>query len=176
MSRFVFLLLPLLFAASAPALSALPPAQDLGELEQMVVTTLGADVGQPGGPLAPIDRRMRLAACPIGIQIDPPSANAVTVRCTTAGWRLRVPLARLSVTAASGTANAMTDPAQAADIRKGDPVQLIAQSANFSISVDATAMEDANVGNRIKVSTAAKKGPLFAEVLDVGRVRLIGFK
>src|SRR3954463_2832756 len=94
-------MLPLAFAAfgafGIAAATPVPaqmmaPAQNLDELEQIVVTTLGADVGQPGGPLVSIDRRMRLTACPTGIQIDPPSANAVTVRCTTAGWRLRVPL------------------------------------------------------------------------------------
>ena len=42
------------------------------------------DIGMPGGPLTPIDRRMRLAACPGGIQIDPPSLSSVTVRCTAA--------------------------------------------------------------------------------------------
>lgn len=177
MMRIAFL--PLAVAA-APlcAQAALPPAQDLNQLEQIVVTTLGADIGQPGGPLAPIDRRMRLAACPIGIQVDPPTAGAVTVRCTTAGWRLRVPLMRANMINASG-AQQYGDrpvPAARADIRKGDPVQLIAQGQSYSISVDAMAMEDANIGGRIRVSAASKPGTLFAEVIDVGRVRLIGFK
>lgn len=172
-------LIPLaLVAAPLLAQPALPPAQDLNQLEQIVVTTLGADVGQPGGPMAPIDRRMRLAACPIGIQIDPPTAGAVTVRCTTAGWRLRVPLMRAELVSASGANQYGGRPmAKApADIRKGDPVQLIAQGQSYSISVDAMAMEDANIGGRIRVSAASKPGTLFAEVIDVGRVRLIGFK
>lgn len=176
MMRIAFL--PFVLAA-APlyAQAALPPAQDLNQLEQIVVTTLGADVGQPGGPLAPIDRRMRLAACPIGIQVDPPTAGAVTVRCTTAGWRLRVPLMRANMVSAGGAQQYGDRPMTArADIRKGDPVQLIAQGQSYSISVDAMAMEDANIGGRIRVSAASKPGTLFAEVIDVGRVRLIGFK
>ena len=171
-------------AASAPASaqSALPPAQNLDQLERMVVSTLGAEVGQPGGPMAPIDRRMRLADCSGAIQIDPPMPGAVTVRCTTAGWRLRVPLAR--ATAGYGTGKVI--PAHsgmgsgaalsAAAIRRGDPVQLIAAGSTYSISVDATAMEDANIGNRIRVSTTSKGSTVFAEVIDVGRVRLLGFK
>lgn len=177
MTRIIFLSLALA-AAPLSAQPALPPAQDLNQLEQIVVTTLGADVGQPGGPVAPIDRRMRLAACPIGIQVDPPTAGAVTVRCTTAGWRLRVPLMRTDMVSANGTSqNGGHFAAKApADIRKGDPVQLIAQGQSYSISVDAMAMEDANIGGRIRVSAASKPGTLFAEVIDVGRVRLIGFK
>lgn len=166
--------LPLVLLACAPALaqSALPPAQDLNQLEQIVVTTLGADIGQPGGPMARIDRRMRLAACPIGIQVDPPSAGAVTVRCTTAGWRLRIPLTR-AVDGSFGSQSALARPA---DIRKGDPVQLVARSSSFSISVDGTALEDANIGNRVRVVTNSKGSTIFGEVVDVGRVRLIGFK
>ncbi len=170
-------LIPLAAFAAMPAMAAtLPPAQNLDELEQIVVTTLGAEIGQPGGPMAPIDRRMRLAACPIGIQIDPPAMGAVTVRCTTAGWRLRVPLARSLMVSQVGTGNAQKMALQNADIRKGDPVQLVAQGDAFSISIDGVAMEDANIGGRVRVSTGQKGSTLFAEVVGAGRVRLIGFK
>jgi len=172
MVRAALLPLALLVATPALAQSALPPAQDLNQLEQIVVTTLGADVGQPGGPLARIDRRMRLAACPIGIQVDPPSAGAVTVRCTTAGWRLRIPLMR----PADGSAGEQMALARPADIRKGDPVQRVARGRTVSISVDATALEDANIGSRIRVATNSKGSTIFGEVVDVGRVSLIGFK
>lgn len=172
----------LLAASPLAAQSALPPAQDLGQLERMVVASVGADVGMPGGPMAPIDRRMRLAACPGAIQIDPPSASSVTVRCTTSGWRLRVPLMRQNMAMNAGNAAMMggsndgyTASPNAA-VRKGDPVQLVAQGSSFSISVDATAMEDADIGRRVRVATASKGSTLFAEVIDVGRVRLIGFK
>lgn len=170
------LLATLLLASpsSLRAQAALPPAQDLDQLEQMVVTALHADVGQPGGPLVPIDRRMRLAACPTGIQIDPPNAGAVNVRCTTAGWRLRIPLSRMPVASAAAVGDAGF--AASPDIRKGDPVQLIAKGPSYSITADATAMEDGRIGNRIRVSSVTKGSILFAEVVDVGKVRLLGFK
>lgn len=181
----------LLGLAAAPLLAqnALPPAQDLDQLERMVIASLGADIGAPGGPMAPIDRRMRLAACPNGIQIDPPSPGAVTVRCTTSGWRIRVPLTRASSMASSmgmayganGSGGGAYGGQQGgglpnAAIRKGDPVQLIAQGPAFSISIDATAMEDANIGNRMRVTTSSRGTIMFAEVVDVGKVRLMGFK
>lgn len=161
------------------AQNALPPAQDLGQLERMVVASVGAEVGMPGGPMAPIDRRMRLAACPGAIQIDPPSASSVTIRCTTSGWRLRVPLMREAIAMNPGTAatgGGYANASASAAVRKGDPVQLVAQGSAFSISVDATAMEDADIGRRVRVATNSKGSTLFAEVIDVGRVRLIGFK
>ena len=168
----------LLAAFPVAAQTQLPAAQDLDMLEAMVVSSLGASVGMPGGPLAPIDRRMRLAACPTGIQIDPPTIGAVTVRCNTAGWRLRIPLARTyDPQAASAAMGAQTSSSIAnADVRRGDPIQLVAQGTSFSISVEAMAMEDGRIGNRIRVASPSKGAPLFAEVVDVGRVRLIGFK
>lgn len=177
----------LLIATAAPvavpawAQSALPPAQDLELLERMVVASLGAEIGAPGGPMAPIDRRMRLAACPNGIQIDPPSPGAVTVRCTTSGWRIRVPLTRAGSIASSyagpnGSGGYGAGALANAAVRKGDPVQLVAQGAAFSISVDATAMEDADIGGRVRVTSPTKAGVMFAEVVDIGKVRLLGFK
>ncbi|MCZ4342713.1 flagella basal body P-ring formation protein FlgA [Sphingomonadaceae bacterium G21617-S1] len=180
----------LLMAAAAPALaqSALPPAQDLDQLERMVIATLGVGIGEPGGPMAPIDRRMRLAACPGGIQIDPPSPGAVTVRCTTNGWRIRVPLTRPGSIASSMAANygnggsgnggygGQQQGLANAAVRKGDPVQLVAQGAAFSISVDATAMEDAAIGGRVRVTSPTRGAVMFAEVVDIGKVRLMGFK
>lgn len=161
----------------AHAQQALPPAQDIDQLEQMVVTSLGADIGQPGGPMAPIDRRMRLAACPTGIQIDPPAMSAVTVRCTTSGWRIRVPLTRNGIQPDSGAPRAAAAIQSAnADVRRGDPVELVAQGDSFRVSIDAIAMEDANIGGRVRVSTGAKGATMFAQVVDVGRVRLMGFK
>lgn len=168
-----------LYAATPlAARDALPPAQDLDLLERMVVASLGAEIGQPGGPMTAIDRRMRLPACTGGIQIDPPTPGAVTVRCTLSGWRLRVPLIRedrpIAASFAGSAAGHAATPAAA--VRKGDPVQLVAHGDAFSISIDATAMEDADIGKRVRVATSSKGSTLFAEVIDVGRVRLVGFK
>ncbi len=171
-----------ILAAPMPAAAqALPPAQNLDQLEAMVIGSLGAGIGQPGGPMAPIDRRMRLAACNDGIQIDPPTTGSLTVRCTTKGWRLRVPLTRptsnyganaMAMNQSQGAGMTMAN----ALIRRGDPVTLVVGGDSYSISVEATAMEDANPGNRIRVATASKGSTLFGEVIDAGRVRLIGFK
>lgn len=171
----ITILIALLLSPAVRAQNALPPAQDIGELEQLIVTRLGADIGQPGGPMVPIDRRMRLAACPTGIEIDPQAIGAITVRCTTAGWRLRVPLTRPTTVTAASSSSGLAQPAKA-DVRRGDPVELVAQGKAFRVSIDGTAMEDAYIGSRVRVSTGTRGQTLFAEVVDVGKVRLVGFK
>jgi flagella basal body P-ring formation protein FlgA len=166
----------LALTGSLPLAAAQPTAMNLDELEKIVISTLGADIGEPGGPLAPIDRRMRLSACPAGVQIDPPALSAVAVRCPAAGWRIRIPLTHDALPITGKQRSTAATPTANAAVRRGDPVQLIAQGSSFQVSIDATAMEDADIGGRVRVSTGSKGSTMFAEVVDVGRVRVIGFK
>jgi len=159
----------LVAALLATPLAAAAPFQDVNTLETRLVAALGAGIGEPGGPAAPIDRRLMLQKCPSNVAIDPPVMGAVALRCPALGWRIRVPLARLAGPVAM---TARVAPV----IRRGDPVDLVADSAGFTVSVSATAQEDGIPGNRIRVVTDGKSQPIFAEVIDAGRVRLPGFK
>ncbi|MDO6416558.1 flagella basal body P-ring formation protein FlgA [Sphingomonas sp. BIUV-7] len=186
--RSIFPLLPLL-AIATPAAAA--PFQNLEALESRLINALGAGVGEPGGLATPIDRRMKLATCPQPVTIDPPVMGAVALRCPAIGWRIRVPLQRLQGAApasysaraqGAGGYAAMAQPAAAKAapvVRRGDPVDLIAETGGFSVSVTATAQEDGAPGSRIRVKTDKGDHPqgqiLFAEVIDAGRVRLPGF-
>jgi flagella basal body P-ring formation protein FlgA len=156
-------------ALLAAPVSAAAPFQDLAALESRLVTALGAGIGEPGGPAAPIDRRLMLQRCPKNIVIDPPAMGAVALRCAALGWRIRVALARFATPVAM---TARVDPV----VRRGDPVDLVADSDGFSVSVSATAQEDGAPGSRIRVRTDGKSQPIYAEVIDAGRVRLPGFK
>lgn len=175
----ITLLLPLLAIAS-PAAAA--PFQNLDALEARLINALGAGIGEPGGPASPIDRRMKLTTCAEPVTIDPPALGAVALRCPSAGWRIRVPLQRLqgapagtAATAYSAQAPAKVDPV----VKRGDPVDLIAETGGFSVSVSATAQEDGVPGARIRVKTqqdGKTQGQiLFAEVIEQGRVKLPGF-
>ena len=163
----------LLALAATPALAA-DPFQNIPALESRVVGALGAAIGEPGGPAAPIDRRLKLAQCPTNVAIDPPVMGAIALRCPGAGWRIRVPLARLggAVQQAAYSAPVKAEPV----IRRGDPVDLVAEQAGFSVSVSAVAQEDGALGSRIRVKTDGKNTFIFAEVIDAGLVRLPGFK
>jgi flagella basal body P-ring formation protein FlgA len=180
MRPFTFLI-PVL-ALAAPAAAA--PFQNLDALESRLINALGAGVGEPGGLAAPIDRRMKLATCPQPVTIDPPVMGAVALRCPAIGWRIRVPIQRLQGTNAAATPvaySAMMPAPQRAEpvIRRGDPVDLVAETGGFSVSVTATAQEDGAPGARIRVKTQQDGKPqgqiVFAEVIEPGRVKLPGF-
>ena len=167
--------LPLLALLAAPAAAATPAFQNIDALEARLVNALGAGIGEPGGPAAPIDRRLKLAACPATVQIDPPVMGAIALRCTPLNWRIRVPIQRLGNArnvAMGSVMGAKLDPV----VRRGDPVDLIAETNGFSVSVSAIAQEDGAPGSRIRVKAEDQKSPIFAEVIEAGRVRLPGFK
>lgn len=160
----------MLAGTGLPAVAAQPQRfEDLNGLEALVVARLGAPVGQPGGPAAPIDRRLRLAACPNTPAIDAPAMGAVAVRCDAVGWRIRVPLT------AGGRTVAATAQSREMLVRKGDPVQLVAGNASFSVSTMAIAEEDGARGDMIRVRTERKAEPMVARVMENGMVRAPGF-
>jgi flagellar basal body P-ring formation protein FlgA len=144
--------------------------EDLAALDRKVAATLGADFGEPGGPARPIDKRLKLAACPQPAIVDAPAMGAVLVRCEPLGWRIRVALTR----SASGSIQAeeKAEPI----IRKGDQVQLTALTGTFSVSTPAIAEQDGAPGDRIRVRFETKKGVMIGLVMPDGRVTLPGFK
>jgi len=142
--------------------------QDLAEVETKVVAALGAAIGAPGGPAQPIDRRLKLAACPAPVSVEAPVLSAATVRCETLGWRIRVPV--LPTGAAPRLEK--VEPV----IRKGDQVEVIAAGASFSVSTFGVAEQDGAPGDRIRVRSERKAGPIIGEVTSDGRVSLAGFK
>ena len=156
-------------AVAAPA--AAQGFEDLDALETRIVAALGADVGAPGGPLRPLDRRLKLAACPAPATIEPGPLGAAVVRCDALGWRIRVPVARTVIAAA-----AKAEPV----VRKGDQVEFVARTGRFTVSTIAIADQDGAVSDRIRVRTldadGRKNAPVLAEVIGAGEVGLPGFK
>lgn len=167
--------LPLLALLAAPAAAATPQFQNIDALEARLVNALGAGIGEPGGPATAIDRRLKLAACPATVQIDPPVMGAVALRCAPLNWRIRVPIARLGNAQNVAMGSVMGAKGEIV-VKRGDPVDLIAESNGFSVSVSATAQEDGTPGSRIRVKADGQNSPIFAEVIEAGRVRLPGFK
>lgn len=167
-----FCLTLIAFTATAQAATF----QDIPALQARLSAALGAGVGEPGGPAVPIDRRLKLAQCPQTVAIDPPAMGAVALRCASLNWRIRVPLARLAAMPAASARMVKADPV----VRRGDPVDLVAEQAGFSVSIAAVAQEDGAPGSRIRVRADGDGKPqgqiVFAEVIDAGRVRLPGFK
>lgn len=167
----------LLAAAGAPAAASADSGgfEDLAKLESRVVAALDADVGQPGGPAAHLDKRLRLAACPAPVTIDPPALGALPLRCEALGWRMRVPLMRVAGVQPASYAASSPVPAEPPVIRRGDPVELTAGTPGFSVTAAAVAQEDGREGGRVRVRTDPRGPIIIGEVAGAGRVRVSTF-
>lgn len=164
------LCLAALLGASAPgAAFASVPFQDLAEIDAAIVAATGQKIGQVGGAIGPVDRRLKLARCPATVQVDPPNLGAIAVRCAAIGWRLRVTLVAGVQTAA---------PAQVALkapeilVKRGDTVQLVVAGQGFEVSGSAVAMEDGALGKGIRVKSPTSKTPVSANVVGPSAVKI----
>jgi flagella basal body P-ring formation protein FlgA len=155
----------LLLAASPAAAQGF---ENLDRLEGDLIAQLGAGIGEPGGPAAGIDRRLKLAACPNRPEFGAPAMNAVAIRCAATGWRIRVPLTRGD--SVSGVAAAATAPV----VLRGDAVSVVASGRGFTVSQAGVAQENGAPGARIRVRMDPRKPPIFAEVIAQGEVRISG--
>lgn len=169
------------FRRFAPVLLALPCVaqaqsfQDLNALETQLTASLGAGIGEPGGPARPIDRRLKLSPCPAPVVIEPPALGAVAVSCKPIGWRIRVPLTPAPAALAASVQPAVMAARAAPIIRRGDQVELVADAGSFSVTTTAVADQDGAPGDHIRVRPAAKPGTVVGVVSDDGRVLLSGF-
>jgi flagella basal body P-ring formation protein FlgA len=151
--------------------------ENLDRIDSLVATTTGANIGEPGGAIAPVDRRLKLAACPGIPSVEGPVFGAAIVRCDALGWRIRVPLGGGGASAgAPGQPGSVRGaPVQRTIlVKKGDPVQLIAGNDTFSVSKAMVADEDGAAGDTIRVRED-KNGPaVTGRVEATGIVRIPG--
>ena len=171
--RRVALLLLALLAVPLPALAQ--GFENLEMLDNRVAAALGANIGEPGGATTPIDRRLRLQACPQPVEIGEPMAGAVAVRCIPLGWRIRVSIVASAETRQVASAAQVRQERAEPVVRRGDQVELVAIAAGFTVSTLATADQDGAAGDRIRVRTERRSAPVIGQVLPDGRVALPGF-
>lgn len=161
-----------LLAVAAPAANAQQAMQDWQTIDMLTQAVAGA----MGRTAAPIDRRIKLAACPEQPAITALDAQALAVRCASLGWRLRVPMMGAAGAAAPGAgfvpATAPAAPAAAPVVRRGDNVRVSIDTASFSISYAAVATQDGRVGETIALRGADAKNLLSATVTGPGRARI----
>jgi flagellar basal body P-ring formation protein FlgA len=110
----------------------------------------------------PIDKRLKLAQCPEDPIIVPPVGGAVIVRCTQIGWRLRVPV---------NPAKAATELAIIA-VRKGELVECISGGSGFAVSTNMVALEDAAIGQAVRVKSPTSPAAVVGTVTARGTVTL----
>lgn len=174
----------LISAVSGPASAVAGPGgfEDIARLESRVVAALDADVGAPGGPVAHIDKRLKLQSCPVPVTIDPPALGALPLRCEPLGWRIRVPLQRVGQAAAApvtyaayAATPAAAQPQTPPVIKRGDPVELRADASGFTVSAQAVAQEDGRAGGKVRVKTDPRGPVIIGDVVDTGLVRVASF-
>jgi flagella basal body P-ring formation protein FlgA len=170
------LLVTPVFAVSAPANAQ--AMQNLGEIDVLVAATMGAEVGQPGGARALVDRRLKLKACPVALEITGPDMGAAAVRCPTLGWRIRVPLDLAAEPSRASTAygTQQRNPAGAGEaaIKRGEPILLTVDRPTFSLSRVMIADKDGRVGEVISVRDEPRGKPIFVRIVEPGRATILG--
>lgn len=138
-------------------------------IDRAVEAFTGAPAGVEGGARTPVDRRLRLAACPTPLALSwhGPARTNVVVQCQgPAGWRIFVPVLGASFATTSA-------PAAAPAVVRGDPVTIAVAGAGFSISQPGEAMESGAPGSWIRVrGLAAKAQPMRARVVRAGLVEV----
>lgn len=110
----------------------------------------------------PVDKRLKLAECPADPIISTAVDNAVVVRCPALGWRLRVRVRSVSRAAETGQIV----------IRKGDLIECISGGPGFSVSTQLIAMDDARVGQTLRVKSPTSSVLLTAVAKSQGQAAL----
>lgn len=115
----------------------------------------------------PVDRRIRLARCPLPATIALLDDSALAVRCDPLGWKLRLPFAPQSVSTGSAA-----PAARPLVIRRGDQVRVTIESATFQVGYTATAAGDGRLGETIALRAGDAKRMLHARVTGPGEAAL----
>lgn len=157
------------------ALLAATATTDLNLLDRAAEIFAGARIGEPGGPAAPVDKRLRLSACSASPEFSwrTEAHDAIVIRCPDPGsWRIFVAMKTVApAMPAAATAPVKAEPV----IRRGDPVTLAAAQPGFSVTADGVAMADAAPGARLMVKVEGAKAPVQAIAVEAGKATLPGW-
>jgi flagellar basal body P-ring formation protein FlgA len=151
--------------------------QSTAMLDAVVAQFTGKAIGDLGGARAPVDNRLKLAACAAPqLEWRSEAKDAVVVRCMQPGWRIFVPVNAVPQPKPVAAAAAPVAAAKAEIvIRRGDAVTLEAGSPGFSITREGVAASDAPAGGRLTVKVDDRKPPIQAIAVAPGRARLPGW-
>lgn len=140
----------------------------LEAIDRAVAGFAGAAIGQPGGAVLPVDRRLRLAACPADLALSwrDERHGSVVVQCPIpGGWRLFVPLRAV----ASGAGPAV--------VARGEAVTIAVAGEGFTVSQPGEAVEAGALGDWIRVRPvrdgSVRGEPMRARVTRPGEVAVM---
>lgn len=136
---------------------------DLAQIDRLVESFTGQPIGTVGGARAPVDRRLRLAACaaPVALGWYGAPGKTVSVSCAGAdGWQIYVNI--LAPTQSAKSATPM--------IARGETVTIAVRGLGFTVQRQGEAMKSGAEGDWIKVRTAPDAAPVRARVERPGLV------
>ncbi|MBN9143237.1 MULTISPECIES: flagella basal body P-ring formation protein FlgA [unclassified Novosphingobium] len=148
---------PQAHAAASPAAS---PFVDLVAIDREVAEFTGKAIGQSGGAMMPVDRRLRLNACmsPLALSWRTTRRDAVLVQCPDPGsWRVFVPV-RMAENAPSAVA-------------RGEAVTIAVVGEGFAVSQPGEALDAGAVGDWIRVRTLRSGAASYSQT-DAVRARI----
>jgi flagellar basal body P-ring formation protein FlgA len=125
-----------------------------------------AIVAESGLAVRPADRRLKLAPCPHALEAEAQSQGSVAIRCSVLDWRIRLPVE--GVVRGDNFAPVI--------IRRGDPVSVEFSAPGFAVTANGIAQNEARRGEPVRVRVEEKGSPVMGEAVDVGSVRVGGFK
>lgn len=154
---------------AAAALTAVAPAAaqdaafaDPAAIDGEIATFTGAAVGAPGGARQPVDRRLRLAACPVPLRLEwyGRSLDMIRVECASGtGWRIFVP-----VNAINGAAAAPGGAPLPVVVQRGQVLTITVEGRGFAVSQQGEALEDGAIGAWIRIRPEGNREPVRARI------------
>ncbi len=141
---------------------------DHGAIDAELAAFTGAPVGTPGGARHPVDRRLRLTACPQQLDLTwhGRRADMIRVECNAgSSWRIFVPVN----TGAGNARSGVPEQAPVSVVERGQIISLIIEGRGFSIAQQGEALEDGAIGAWIRIRPEGNREALRARIVTPGR-------
>ena len=162
-----------LIAIFAAGTAAAQSFQDTVALDKAVAGFTGKTVGEDGGARTPVDKRLKLAACPtVALSWHTDRHDAVVVTCSAPQWRIFVPVKITAPPPVSAAVVAAPAAKPVIVIKRGDPITIVAGDGGFSVTRDGVAMNDAVAGARVSIQVEQGKPPIQGIAVAPGKATL----
>ncbi|MCX7676590.1 MAG: flagella basal body P-ring formation protein FlgA [Alteraurantiacibacter sp.] len=160
--------------APLPAIAQGMAFADPAAIDAQVAAFTGAPVGAPSGARQPVDRRLRMAACPQPLTLawHGRRADMVRVECPAIpGWQVFVP-----INTAPGSSQSGNTPASRAAnlVERGQVVTIAVEGRGFTVTQQGEALEAGALGEwiRVRPEGSRQNSPRAASAQEPVRARI----
>ncbi len=153
--------------ATAQPGHAQPLIEDHAALDAAVVRFTGKPLGEVGGAAHPVDRRLRLARCPVPVVTSWYGNRQATAQISCPadqGWKLFVAILKPVE---------QQEAALETSVSRGDLVSVSVSGTGFMITRQGEALDSGSVGSWIRIKTDGKAQPMRAKIIAPGEVGMV---